>query len=249
MKLADALSPGSIGVAAALVMLWAAICALQWVSPVFLPSPGATWHALVAGFTSGDLAGLTLGTVERMVYGWALASLAGMVESKAVSHGSGKEVLATLVRTGGDPADIVEKSGLAQISDSSELEGIVDRAIELDTRRRTLLGEGDALKAERNATSKQVGEAIKGGAKPDGPEVAALKAASVEAGRKIADLCRTHGISEQTIYTWRRRFGTFQVDDVRRLKQLEGENARLKKMVAERDLEIEVMKEVNAKKW
>src|SRR5204863_3483816 len=64
----------------------------------------------------------------------------------------------------------------------------------------------------------------------------------------IAVVAKRHGISEQTIYTWRRRFGTFQVDDVRRLKQLEAENARLKKLVAERDLEIEVMKEINAKK-
>jgi putative transposase len=55
-------------------------------------------------------------------------------------------------------------------------------------------------------------------------------------------------VSEQTIYTWRKRFGTFQADDVRRLRQLEAENARLKKLVAERDLEIEVMKEINAKK-
>ena len=69
--------------------------------------------------------------------------------------------------------------------DKGEDPAIVDRALELDTRRRTLRGDGDTLKAERNATSKQVGEAIKGGAKPDGPEVAALKAASVEAGRKI----------------------------------------------------------------
>jgi hypothetical protein len=56
-------------------------------------------------------------------------------------------------------------------------------------------------------------------------------------------------ISEQTIYTWRKRFGTFQTNDVRRLKQLEAENARLKKLVAERDLEIEVMKELTSKKW
>ena len=62
-------------------------------------------------------------------------------------------------------------------------------------------------------------------------------------------VAKRHGISEQTIYTWRKRFGTFQADDVRRLKQLEAENARLKKLVAERDLEIEVMKEINAKKW
>ena len=65
----------------------------------------------------------------------------------------------------------------------------------------------------------------------------------------IATVAKRHGISEQTIYTWRKRFGAFQVDDVRRLKQLEGENARLKKLVAERDLEIEVMKEVAAKNW
>jgi seryl-tRNA synthetase len=62
---------------------------------------------------------------------------------------------------------------------------LVDRAIELDERRRTLLGEGDALKAERNAASKRIGEAIKAGAKPDGPEVAELKAASVAAGAQI----------------------------------------------------------------
>ena len=60
---------------------------------------------------------------------------------------------------------------------------------------------------------------------------------------------KRHGVSEQTIYTWKKRFGSFQPDDVRRLKQLEQENARLKKLVAERDLEIEVMKEIAAKKW
>ncbi len=65
----------------------------------------------------------------------------------------------------------------------------------------------------------------------------------------IAGVAKKHGISEQTIYTWRKRFGVLQSDDVRRLRQLETENARLKKLVAERDLEIEVMKEIAAKKW
>ena len=65
----------------------------------------------------------------------------------------------------------------------------------------------------------------------------------------IAGVAKRHGISEQTIYTWRKRFGVLQSDVVRRLKQLETENARLKKLVAERDLEIEVMKEIAAKKW
>jgi putative transposase len=65
----------------------------------------------------------------------------------------------------------------------------------------------------------------------------------------IASVAKKHGISEQSIYTWRKKFGAFQADDVKRLRQLEVENARLKKLVAERDLEIEIMKEINAKKW
>ena len=65
----------------------------------------------------------------------------------------------------------------------------------------------------------------------------------------IGDVAKRRGISQQTIYIWKRRFGAFEADDVRRLKQLESENARLKKLVAERDLEIEVMKEIAAKKW
>jgi putative transposase len=71
-----------------------------------------------------------------------------------------------------------------------------------------------------------------------------------EADREpISAVAKRHGISEQTIYTWRKRFGSLQSNDVRRLRQLEAENARLKKLVAERDLEIEVMKEVAAKNW
>jgi putative transposase len=54
----------------------------------------------------------------------------------------------------------------------------------------------------------------------------------------VSAVAKRHAVSEQTIYTWRKRFGGFQADDVRRLKQLEVENARLKKLVAERDLEI-----------
>ena len=65
----------------------------------------------------------------------------------------------------------------------------------------------------------------------------------------IGEVAKRHGVSEQTIYAWRKRFGELRSEDVRRLRQLEAENARLKKLVAERDLEIEVMKEINAKKW
>ena len=71
-----------------------------------------------------------------------------------------------------------------------------------------------------------------------------------EADREqVSAVAKRHGLSEQTIYTWRKRFGGFQGNDVRRPRQLEGENARLKKLVAERDLEIEVMKEVASKNW
>lgn len=65
----------------------------------------------------------------------------------------------------------------------------------------------------------------------------------------VVDVAKKYGISDQTIYIWRKRFGTLQADDVKRLRGLEQENARLKKMVAERDLAIEVMKEITAKKW
>ena len=71
-----------------------------------------------------------------------------------------------------------------------------------------------------------------------------------EADREqVSVVAKRHEISEQTIYTWRKRFGGFQANEVRRLKQLETENVRLKKLVAERDLEIEIMKEVAAKNW
>jgi putative transposase len=71
-----------------------------------------------------------------------------------------------------------------------------------------------------------------------------------EADREpVSAVSKRHGISEQTIYTWRKRFGGFEVNDVRRLRQLQAENVRLKKLVAERDLEIEVMKEVVSKNW
>ena len=71
-----------------------------------------------------------------------------------------------------------------------------------------------------------------------------------EADREpVAEVAKRYGISEQTIYSWRKRFGELRSEGVRRLRQLEAENARLKKLIAERDLEIEVMKEVAAKNW
>ena len=65
----------------------------------------------------------------------------------------------------------------------------------------------------------------------------------------VAEVAKKHGITDDTIYAWRKRFGQLESADVKRLRQLEQENAKLKKLVAERDLEIEVMKEISRKKW
>ena len=65
----------------------------------------------------------------------------------------------------------------------------------------------------------------------------------------VAEVAKRHGVSEPSIYGWRKKFGDMSTDDVKRLRQLEQENNRLKKIVAERDLEIEVMKEIAGKKW
>jgi putative transposase len=64
----------------------------------------------------------------------------------------------------------------------------------------------------------------------------------------VSEVAWRHGVSKQTIYAWRKRYGELEVADVRRLRALEQENARLKKMLAERDLEIGVMKEISKKK-
>ncbi len=62
--------------------------------------------------------------------------------------------------------------------------------------------------------------------------------------RPVSEVAKAHGISEQTLYAWRKRYGELESTDVRRLRELEKENARLKKLVAERDLEVDVLKEI-----
>lgn len=72
-----------------------------------------------------------------------------------------------------------------------------------------------------------------------------------EAGRgkkTIADVCRAHEVSEATFYNWRKRFRGMGVDEVREYRELKRENARLKKLLADRELEIDAMKEVMKKK-
>lgn len=70
-----------------------------------------------------------------------------------------------------------------------------------------------------------------------------------DAGMPIKDLCRRHGFSEASYYLWRSKFGGMNVSDARRLKALEAENAKLKKLLAEAMLEREVTREVLRKKW
>jgi len=68
-------------------------------------------------------------------------------------------------------------------------------------------------------------------------------------GKTVADVCRQHGVSENTFYRWRKQFKGLSVAEVRTMRQLAQENARLKKLLAERDLEIDALKEVLAKNF
>ena len=76
--------------------------------------------------------------------------------------------------------------------------------------------------------------------------VAALRDAETT---NIAEAARKHGVSEPSMHRWRKQYANMEVSDVRELKRLRDENARLKKLLAERDLEVEVMKEIQTKKW
>jgi putative transposase len=70
-----------------------------------------------------------------------------------------------------------------------------------------------------------------------------------EAGVPAAELCRRHGVSEQSIYRWKTKFGGMEVSDAKRLKELEDENRRLKRMVADLSLDKQMLEDVIGKKW
>ena len=70
-----------------------------------------------------------------------------------------------------------------------------------------------------------------------------------EAGAKVDDVCRRHGISSATFYAWRRKYGGLEASDARRLRDLESENAKLKRIVADQMLDMSAMKELLAKNW
>lgn len=77
--------------------------------------------------------------------------------------------------------------------------------------------------------------------------IGALKEA--EAGAKVDDICRRHGVSSATFYAWRKRYGGMEVSEARRLRELEAENAKLKRIVADQMLDLSAMKELLAKNW
>jgi putative transposase len=70
-----------------------------------------------------------------------------------------------------------------------------------------------------------------------------------EAGNPMADACRKHGVSSATFYKWQAKFGSLDVSDARRLKALEDENGKLKKLLAETMVDIAILKDINARKW
>lgn len=68
-------------------------------------------------------------------------------------------------------------------------------------------------------------------------------------GKKVAQICREYGISEQTFYNWKSKYGGMSLSELQRVKELEAENARLKRIVADQQISIDILKEVNSKKW
>jgi putative transposase len=70
-----------------------------------------------------------------------------------------------------------------------------------------------------------------------------------EAGGALGELARRHGISEGTIYRWKAKYGGMEVSEAQRLRSLEEENRRLKRLVADQALDIQMLKDVNSKKW
>lgn len=86
-------------------------------------------------------------------------------------------------------------------------------------------------------------------AKMTDEQVVALLREAEKGVKPVADLCREAGVTETTFYRWRRKFGGSTVSDVRRLKQLEKENARLLRLLGQREVEIDAMKELLRKKW
>jgi putative transposase len=79
-------------------------------------------------------------------------------------------------------------------------------------------------------------------------QVVAIMREGQSGAKTVEELCRAHGVSQPTYYAWKRKYGSMAEPDVKRLRELEKENARLKRLLAERDVEIDVIKEFLQKK-
>lgn len=77
--------------------------------------------------------------------------------------------------------------------------------------------------------------------------IKALK--EVDAGAQARDVCRRLGVTEQSFYRWRQKYGGLDVSEAKRLRELEAENSRLKRLVADLSLDNQILKDVNGKKW
>jgi putative transposase len=71
----------------------------------------------------------------------------------------------------------------------------------------------------------------------------------VETGTSVSEVCRKYSVAEQTVYRWRSKYGGLDTSELQRLRELEAENARLKKIVAQQVLDIDALKDLVAKKW
>lgn len=80
-------------------------------------------------------------------------------------------------------------------------------------------------------------------------QIVAIVRESEREGMTVAEVAKKHGITDTTLFRWRRRFSGLEASQAAELRQLTSENGRLKKLLAQRDLEIDVLKEINAKKW
>jgi len=89
---------------------------------------------------------------------------------------------------------------------------------------------------------------MKAGEMSDEQIVAILQEAE-RGDKKVAQICQERGISQNTFYTWRKKFGAMQTSDVKRLRELEKENARLKRLLAEQALDNDILKEALSKNW
>ncbi len=81
------------------------------------------------------------------------------------------------------------------------------------------------------------------------PQIIKVLQSQQESGKKVAEICREYGISEPTFYNWKSKYGGMSLSELQRVKELEAENARLKRIVADQQISIDILKEIGSKKW